>query len=87
VRAGSLVPYREVIDYMALTVKETKAGSRPAGGYSTSAPTLASHPLNLRTDSLVKPRPLVYRPRRIRRGSTAKATIGPMGLKARSIAA
>jgi len=31
---------------MALTVRETKAGSRPGSGYSTTYPTKASHPLD-----------------------------------------
>jgi hypothetical protein len=31
---------------MALTVKETKAGSRPGSGYSTTYPTKGSHPLD-----------------------------------------
>jgi hypothetical protein len=31
---------------MALTVRETKAGSRPGGGYPTTFPTKSSHPLD-----------------------------------------
>lgn len=37
---------------MALTVKETKAGSVPGGGYPTTIPTKSSHPLNLKDTTI-----------------------------------
>lgn len=74
---------------MALTVRETKAGSRPAGGYASNTPTKASHPLGS-AEGLVYHRP-VLKPgpsqagRDGRRVSTARPVIGPLGLRKRNI--
>ena len=76
---------------MALTVKETKAGNRPAGGYRSNDVKLrGSHPLSLRTDTILKQRPLASGSRatgqaRGKRGSTSRPVLGPMRTRARSI--
>jgi hypothetical protein len=37
---------------MALTVRETKAGRRPGGGYPTTFPTRGSHPLKMNSSTV-----------------------------------
>lgn len=74
---------------MSLTVREQKAGSRPAGGHSTgrSATTWRGQ---LRGDTILRRPTLRPGPRatgqlRGRRVSTARPVRGPIGTKARAI--
>jgi hypothetical protein len=81
---------------MALTVKETKAGNRPASGYPTSVPLLSPQPLRrIDQDAGETKRktllsgydvPLKLGPRPItKRGSLSRPVLGPMGTKERTI--
>lgn len=71
---------------MALSVRQQKAGSRPASGYPTTAKTVSAHPLPTRTDTLIHQPTLVAGPRALgqARGKRSKAkrrVLGPFGTK------
>lgn len=73
---------------MALTVKETRAGSRPGSGYPISFPLNFGSPVvrPMAQRSLRTPRASeAVRERRLRRGSTSSGSFAGLTNKARSI--